>query len=169
MNVVLMMFREHGEPRSFSLTRDVTVVGRREDADFRIPLTDVSRKHCRFIKDGDTLILEDLGSSNGTFRNGERIKDVELEPGDTIQIGPVQFVVQINGVPSEDEMLGKRSSATREASPNGADPRAATFTPPPPPPPPSILQDLTDIHGDNPTVDEDDVLVDFDFTGDSKA
>src|SRR5690606_14974980 len=61
MNVVLVMFRENGERRSFSLTRDVTVIGRREDADFRIPLSDVSRKHSRLIKDGDTLLIEDLG------------------------------------------------------------------------------------------------------------
>ena len=158
MNVVLMMFRDNGEPRSFSLTREITVVGRREDADFRIPLTDVSRKHCRFIQDGDLLILEDLGSANGTFCNGNRIQNMELSPGDVVHIGPVQFVVQINGEPSEEEMLSKRRAPTRAASPNGADPRAATLTPPPTPP--DLLHNLTDIHGDQATVD-DDVLVDF--------
>ena len=82
----------------------MTVIGRREDCDFRIPLGEISRKHCRLIKDGDTLRLEDLGSSNGTFRNGERIQEAELQPGDTIQVGPVVFVVQINGVPADDEL-----------------------------------------------------------------
>lgn len=106
MNVVLVMFRENGERRSFSLTRDVTVIGRREDADFRIPLSDVSRKHSRLIKDGDTLLIEDLGSANGTYLNGVRIQESEVHAGDTIQIGPIQFIVQIDGVPSEDELLG---------------------------------------------------------------
>ena len=46
MGVVMVMFRADGQRRSFSITRDMTVVGRREDCDLRIPLSDVSRKHC---------------------------------------------------------------------------------------------------------------------------
>lgn len=104
MQVVLVMFKPDGERRSFSVARDVTVIGRREDCDLRIPLGDISRKHCRLIKDGNVLKLEDLGSSNGTYRNGERIQETELSPGDTVQLGPIAFVVQIEGVPAEDEM-----------------------------------------------------------------
>jgi predicted component of type VI protein secretion system len=104
MQVVLVMFRQDGERRSFSITRDVTVIGRREDCDFRIPLGEVSRKHCRLIKDGSSLRLEDLGSSNGSFRNGERVQEAELNPGDTLQVGPVIFVLQIDGVPADDEL-----------------------------------------------------------------
>jgi predicted component of type VI protein secretion system len=104
MQVVLVMFRQDGERRSFSITRDVTVIGRREDCDFRIPLGEVSRKHCRLIKDGNSLRLEDLGSSNGTFRNGERVQEAELNPGDTLQVGPVIFVLQIDGVPADEEL-----------------------------------------------------------------
>ena len=60
MQVVLVMFRGEGERRSFSIVRDVTVIGRREDCDFRIPLGEVSRKHCRLIRDGNTLRLDSL-------------------------------------------------------------------------------------------------------------
>ncbi|HEX4125004.1 MAG TPA: FHA domain-containing protein [Tepidisphaeraceae bacterium] len=84
--------------------RDMTVIGRREDCDLRIPLSDVSRKHCRLVRDGDTLRLEDLGSSNGTYRNGERVQEAILSPGDTLQVGPVQFVLQIDGNPADDEL-----------------------------------------------------------------
>src|SRR5450432_1499990 len=98
MQVVLVMIRNGGEKRSFSIVRDVTVVGRREDSDFRIPLGDISRKHCRLIKDGGALRIEDLGSSNGTNVNGVRIQEAELAAGDTVQIGPVTFIVQIDGV-----------------------------------------------------------------------
>ena len=73
MQVVLVMFRSDGGRKSFSVTRDVVVVGRREDCDLRIPLGEVSRKHCRFVKDGDALRVEDLGSSNGTFINGQKL------------------------------------------------------------------------------------------------
>ncbi len=104
MQVVLMMFRGDNEHRSFSITRDVTVIGRREDCDFRIPLGEISRKHCRLIKEGDVLHAEDLGSSNGTFINGERIQSGDLNPGDTLQVGSVTFVVQIDGKPDEEDM-----------------------------------------------------------------
>ncbi len=104
MQAVLVMFRANGERRSFSLPREVTVIGRREDCDLRIPLGDVSRKHCRIIQEADTLRLEDLGSSNGTYHNGQRIQEAIISPGDTIQIGPVVFVVQIDGVPSDEEL-----------------------------------------------------------------
>lgn len=104
MQAVLVMFRNDGERRSFSISRDMMVIGRRQDCDLMIPLGEISRKHCRIIRDEDTLRLEDLGSSNGTFHNGRRIQEAVLEPGDTVQVGPVSFVVQIDGVPDDDEI-----------------------------------------------------------------
>jgi pSer/pThr/pTyr-binding forkhead associated (FHA) protein len=104
MQAVLVMFRSDGERRSFSMARDMTVIGRREDCDLRIPLGEVSRKHCRILRDGDSLKLEDLGSSNGTFLNGQRVQEAILSPGDTLQVGPVVFVLQIDGQPSDDEL-----------------------------------------------------------------
>ncbi|MGC4032063.1 MAG: FHA domain-containing protein [Tepidisphaeraceae bacterium] len=113
------------------MTKDATVIGRREDADFRIPLSDVSRKHCRLVKDGSALLLEDLNSSNGTHRNGDRVqKSCELEAGDVIRIGPIQFVVQIDGTPTEDELDVPKPA--RSASPRGDGSMLnRTFTPPP--------------------------------------
>jgi predicted component of type VI protein secretion system len=104
MGVVMVMFRADGQRRNFSVTRDMTVIGRREDCDLRIPLSDVSRKHCRVIVDGDSLKVEDLGSSNGTYVNGERVQQAELSPGDTLQIGPVVFVLQVDGHPADEEL-----------------------------------------------------------------
>ena len=104
MQAVLVMFRSDGDRRSFSLTRDITVIGRREDCDLRIPLGEVSRKHCRLVRDGDSLRLEDLGSSNGTYHNGQRVQEAILSPGDSIQVGPLVFVLQIDGHPPDDEL-----------------------------------------------------------------
>jgi pSer/pThr/pTyr-binding forkhead associated (FHA) protein len=105
MQAVLVMFRSDGERRSFSVVRDMTVIGRREDCDLRIPLGEVSRKHCRIVRDGDALRLEDLGSSNGTFLNGTRVeREAMLNPGDSIQVGPVVFVLQVDGYPADDEL-----------------------------------------------------------------
>lgn len=130
MQVVLVMFRGEGERRSFSITRDVTIVGRREDCDFRIPLGEISRKHCRIIKDDSALKVEDLGSSNGTFHNGERVQACELSPGDTLQVGSVAFVVQIDGAPLDDELMPVTAGSRRTATPDGeADASEATIEP----------------------------------------
>jgi pSer/pThr/pTyr-binding forkhead associated (FHA) protein len=109
------MFRSDGERRSFSLTRDITVIGRREDCDLRIPLGEISRKHCRLVRDGDTLRLEDLGSSNGTFHNGQRVQEVTLGAGDSVQVGPVVFVLQVDGVPADDELTPVAAQPTAKS------------------------------------------------------
>jgi len=129
MQVVLVMFRGEGDRRSFSIIRDVTVIGRREDCDLRIPLGEISRKHCRLMKDGEALKVEDLGSSNGTYHNGTRVQSAELAPGDTLQVGSVAFVVQIEGVPAEDDMqpVTAGSRATHAPGSDRADQPDATL------------------------------------------
>jgi len=118
MGVVMVMFRADGQRRNFSISRDVTVIGRREDCDLRIPLGDVSRKHCRLIVDGEIIRVEDLGSSNGTYRNGERVQQTDLSAGDTLQVGPVVFVVQMNGFPADDDLqpVTVQSAAAKAAA-----------------------------------------------------
>ncbi len=124
MGLVMIMFRADGQRRSFPVTREITVIGRREDCDLRIPLGDVSRKHCRLIVDGDAIRVEDLGSSNGTFRNGERIQQSDFATGDTLQVGPVVFVLQMDGVPADDELQPvtvQSLAASKEKSASGHD------------------------------------------------
>lgn len=118
MELVLVMFRAEGERRSFSLPRDMTVIGRREDCDLRIPVSEVSRKHCRVLKEGDEIRVEDLGSSNGTYHNGQRIMgSVAVQAGDSIEVGPVVFVVQVDGVPADDELAPMAAHGVGEAAP----------------------------------------------------
>ncbi len=111
------MFRSDGERRSFSLSRDITVIGRREDCDLRIPLGDVSRKHCRLLRDNEGFHLEDLGSSNGTYHNGQRVQEVGLSAGDSIQIGPVVFVLQVDGVPADGDLHPRTSDSEGTKTP----------------------------------------------------
>src|SRR5262245_31947724 len=120
MQVVLAMFRSDGDRRSFSLHKDLTVVGRREDCDLRIPLGEISRKHCRLIKENDTLRVEDLGSSNGTYHNGERVQEAVIQAGDTIQVGSIAFVVQIDGVPADEDLQPTLAPVVTEASGSAA-------------------------------------------------
>lgn len=120
MQVVLVMFSPHGERKSFSLPRPVTVIGRREDCDVRIPVANVSRKHCRLIIDEGTLRLEDMGSSNGTYHNGVRIQEAQVQPGDAVQVGPVVFTVQIDGVPADEEIVPPAQAGSHDETTLGA-------------------------------------------------
>jgi pSer/pThr/pTyr-binding forkhead associated (FHA) protein len=120
MQVVLSMFRSDGDRRSFSLHKETTIVGRKEDCDLRIPLGEISRKHCRITKEDASLKIEDLGSSNGTYRNGERVQAATVVAGDTIQVGSIAFVVQIDGTPADEEMqpvLAQRAESEESGAP----------------------------------------------------
>lgn len=101
MNANLVLFKKSGESKNFPLPSTVTVVGRRQDCDLCVPLMVISRRHCELNQDQDQLKLRDLGSRNGTFVNGRRVEETQLNPGDEIQIGPVKFGVQINGQPTK--------------------------------------------------------------------
>ena len=103
MDVALLLSRERGERRRFPLTHDVITMGRGEGCDFRIPLGDVSRKHCSLVRSDDGLVIQDIGSSNGTFVNGKKVREAALRAGDQIRIGSLRFIVQIDGVPSEED------------------------------------------------------------------
>ena len=71
----------------FVLSAD-SVIGRDETADIRVDDPGVSRRHARLLVDGDRHVIEDLGSSNGTFVNGARISRHPLVTGDRVQLGP---------------------------------------------------------------------------------
>lgn len=60
-------------PKEFELTKSEVVVGRDEGVDIVISTPAVSRRHARFMVDGGNYVIEDLGSSNGTFVNGDRL------------------------------------------------------------------------------------------------
>jgi pSer/pThr/pTyr-binding forkhead associated (FHA) protein len=66
----------------------------------------VSRRHAEVVVEKDSAALKDLGAANGTYLNNRRITTEEdIEAGDQIVIGPVVFTVQIDGEPSDKEIL----------------------------------------------------------------
>jgi hypothetical protein len=73
------------------------VLGRGTEADIRLPDTGVSRKHADVQLTGGTVVVEDLGSTNGTLVNGRRIGRQELADGDVIRIGHSVLVYRQDG------------------------------------------------------------------------
>lgn len=63
------------------------IVGRSSELDMVLVEDMVSRKHAKISTAGEQIVIQDLGSTNGTFVNGEKIKKVRLKEGDRILIG----------------------------------------------------------------------------------
>ncbi len=93
------------------------VVGRGQDADFWVDDAGVSRKHSRFIKRGDSFYVEDLGSTNGTFVDSQKVVGAQrLGPSHRVQLGAsVQASFEIVDV--AQALLRKRlyDTSTRDA------------------------------------------------------
>jgi DNA-binding winged helix-turn-helix (wHTH) protein len=71
------------------------VLGREPNATVLIDHTSVSRRHARVSVGGADAVIEDLGSRNGTFVNGQRVEaPLKLRDGDVIGLGPVTIVVK---------------------------------------------------------------------------
>ncbi|HBX69385.1 MAG TPA: ABC transporter ATP-binding protein, partial [Chloroflexi bacterium] len=74
---------------TYPLTLTQTIIGRDTSCDITIPDTMISRQHTRLTYQGNRYLIEDLGSSNGTFLNGNRLGSslIPLNDGDQIQLG----------------------------------------------------------------------------------
>ena len=78
------------------------VVGRSSDLDMVLVEEMVSRKHARIAYENDAIVIEDLGSTNGTFVNGEKIKRAQLKEGDRVLIGTsILKVIVVDGQPND--------------------------------------------------------------------
>ena len=74
-----------GSEREFPLDRPELLVGRGEGADIAIEQPLVSREHARLIWEDDAFVVLDLGSTNQTRVNGERVLRARLAPGDELR------------------------------------------------------------------------------------
>lgn len=87
---------EDGSGRHYQLREGGNVVGRGQDAQFRLPDTGVSRRHFEIKWDGRTAMLSDLGSTNGTTVNGAPVQDWQLADGDIVRAGHSEILVRID-------------------------------------------------------------------------
>jgi pSer/pThr/pTyr-binding forkhead associated (FHA) protein len=116
---VRLVLEEGRKRRVFTLPATGGVVGRAKGNAVRVPSAEVSRQHCRIAIKGDLVTIEDLGSVNGTFVNGEQLELKKvLRPGDRLEVGPVTLVVEYELMPDAlDKLRGDEEPELLELDP----------------------------------------------------
>ena len=124
---------------TFSLEGDQLVVGRDSASAIAINDAEVSRKHARLNFQGGKYVIEDLGSTNGTFVNGQRlVSPVVLKSGDVVSLGE-QIVLMYEALSPDagETVISARKSVPRPAPMPAPSPAALPmqqqyYTPPSP-------------------------------------
>jgi len=169
MEVNLVFIKKDGTTQSFKLPSAVTFIGRRQDCDLCIPLSVVSRRHCEIYSEFGKVTVRDLKSRNGIHLNDKPIQEAQVKAGDVLDIGPVKFIFQIDGVPENfDGFLpppGERATKPEPIAASQDETQEADFE--------DIMGDLGNgSTGQSQTMDIDDAfknnfLADNDFDLDS--
>ena len=93
---VVNLLLQDGSSRTYQVREGSNIIGRSNDADFRLPDTGVSREHAEITWDGNDAVLVDLESTNGTTVNETPIDNWLLGDGDVITMGHSTIEVRIN-------------------------------------------------------------------------
>src|SRR5689334_10885193 len=80
---------------NIDIVKDMTLVGRKEDCDVCLDHKSISKMHCVLVKTDGLLLLRDLGSTNGTRVNGQRIRRAALLPNDQVMIASFKFRINL--------------------------------------------------------------------------
>ena len=99
--------------RSYPLT-GVAIVGRAPECQLRLEDSNLSRKHAKLIPTNEGVVIEDLGSTNGSFHNGKRVQRAVAQAGDEIGFDTLRF-----------RLLELGAEGAQMAESGAADPRAA--------------------------------------------
>ena len=102
-----LVITEEGSETSKPLAEKEMVIGRSRSNGVALRTQQASRHHCQVVPNGDRWKVVDMGSSNGTFVNGERISERDLKDGDLITVGHAAIVYRegkpVAGVPRTEQ------------------------------------------------------------------
>ena len=116
--------------KAFELTKNEIYIGRDINNDIVINDSEVSRKHARLILQAGGFVLEDLGSTNGTFVNGQRLMGPHvLRAGEVVLFGENVSLAFEPGYDADATMV----SSSMQAAPYSTAPAARPVMPPPAP------------------------------------
>ena len=116
---------------TYALEGDQLIIGRDATSNVAISDAEVSRKHARLTFQGGKYVLEDLGSTNGTFVNGQRLANATvLKSGDVVSLGE-QIVLMYEALAGDaGSTMISRGAPVRPAQAPASAPAAAVATPP---------------------------------------
>lgn len=110
---------ENGDP-PIPITKDLTVIGRRDFCDVKIDHNSLSKRHCVLVKTDGLLVIRDLVTTNGTKVKGRRIRWAALLPDDRITLGALKFRVYLGPdhlpAPSEIPASTRSRNTTKQSS-----------------------------------------------------
>ena len=133
VEAAIVFVLEDGKTREIPLKPHTYLVGRHTDCQLRLPEASVSRQHARIDFDGASITVEDLGSSNGTYVNREKVESQQtLSAGDAISIGTTVLLVRIDGEPGDfdaGEIWQSAQAVLASASPAGHEPKTVLIQP----------------------------------------
>ncbi|HEU4663918.1 MAG TPA: FHA domain-containing protein [Dokdonella sp.] len=105
--------------KTFAVT-DNAVIGRQPDCDIPIPAEEVSRHHARLKVTTDGVLVEDMGSANGTYINDKRTQSGLLKPGEELRLDTVRFLLITPGMDARQQSAGPRSEAEAKSAKRGS-------------------------------------------------
>ncbi|MET0839424.1 MAG: FHA domain-containing protein [Marmoricola sp.] len=91
-SALLVVQRGPGAGSRYLLDSDLSTVGRHPESDIFLDDITVSRRHVEFRRADESFRVHDVGSLNGTYLNGDRVDDAELQNGDEVRIGKFRLV-----------------------------------------------------------------------------
>ncbi len=140
----LLMPLDGGDP--IEVVKDMTLVGRGDDCDLRLEHKSVSKMHCVLVRTDGLLLCRDLGSTNGTRVNGQRVRRAALLPNDVLSIARFKFRIKLGpGEPLAAAVDHTQRLDARDVSKRDATDKSA----PNPPPAPLHSNPLPDVYPDD--------------------
>ena len=108
--------------KAFPLEKEEILLGRDLANDIPISDPEISRRHARFVMQGESFLVEDLGSTNGTFLNGQRVSSPQqLRAGDVITLGEdIVLAVEQMGFDPDATVVKSQADLTARAIPQPA-------------------------------------------------
>ena len=119
--------------KTFLLEGDVLTIGREASNQIAINDAEISRKHSQLVLQGGKYVLTDLGSTNGTFVNGQRITGQHvLQPGEVISLGEqINLLFEVVTIVDPNATMLSSKPPVVAAARNVPPPPAPAYPPPP--------------------------------------
>jgi len=119
-NPVTRYWLVHGS-RKFVLAEGTNIIGRDPDSTVWLDSASVSRRHSSIEIDRGRVMLNDLGSKNGTFHSERRVESAPLHDGDRIRVGSIRLRFRIWSAegPTETQSVASKRAAVARRRPHG--------------------------------------------------